>query len=102
MFQTAVDRLAPLFAPERILVVTSDRYAADLQRQCPGVPPANFILEPAARGTAPAIALAAMHLRHRDPAAVMACLTADHYISNEERFQQLLMAANEVAQQGSW
>ena len=100
MFQTTADRLAPLFPPERILVVTSARYAADLQRQCPGVPPANFILEPVARGTAPAIALSAMVIRQRDPQAIMACLTADHYISNEERFQKLLMAANEVAQQG--
>ncbi len=99
MFQTTVDRLALLFPPERILVVTSGRYAADLQRQCPDLPSANFILEPAARGTAPAIALAAMVIRQRDPQAVMACLTADHVISNRERFLQLLVAANQVAQQ---
>ena len=28
----------------------------------------------------------------------MACLTADHFISNGARFRQLLQAANEVAQ----
>src|SRR5258708_2223368 len=99
MFQTTVDGLARLFPPERILVVTSGRYAADLQRQCPDLPSANFILEPAARGTAPAIALAAVVLRQRDPQAVMACLTADHFISNRDRFLQLLVAANEVAPQ---
>jgi mannose-1-phosphate guanylyltransferase len=99
MFQTSVDRLAPLFAPERILVVTCDRYAADLQQQCPAVPAANYILEPAPRGTAPAIALSVMEVRRRDPQAVMACLTADHYIGNEERFRQLLLAARDVAEQ---
>jgi mannose-1-phosphate guanylyltransferase len=99
MFETAVDRVAPLFSPERILVVTSDRYAADLQQQCPQLPPANYILEPAPRGTAPAIALAAQALRHRDPQAVMACLTADHYIGNEARFKQLLLAARQLAEQ---
>jgi mannose-1-phosphate guanylyltransferase len=98
MFQTAVDRLAPLFAPERILVVTSARYAEALRQQSPEVPEANFILEPAPRGTAPAIALAAMHLRRRDAAAIMACLTADHFIGNEPRFRQLLAAAAEAAQ----
>ena len=97
MFQIAVERLAPLFTPERILVVTTRRYAADLRRQCPALPEANFILEPAPRGTAPAIALAAMYIRQRDPLGVMACLTADHYIRNEARFRQLLAAAAEAA-----
>lgn len=99
MFQTAVDRLAPLFAPEKILVVTSDRYAGDLQRQCPDVLGANYILEPAPHGTAPAIALAAMEVRRRDPEGVMACLTADHYIGDVDRFRQLLVAARDVAEQ---
>jgi mannose-1-phosphate guanylyltransferase len=99
LFQTAVDRLAPLFTPDRILVITSQRYAAALREQSPELPAENFILEPAPRGTAPAIALAAMELRRRDPAAVMACLTADHFIGNEPRFRQLLAAAAEAAQQ---
>jgi mannose-1-phosphate guanylyltransferase len=99
MFQTAADRLAPLFPPERILVVTSDRYAADLQQQCPEVPPGNYILEPSARGTAPAIALSAWEIQRRDPGGVMACLTADHFIDNTERFQALLVAAQAVAEQ---
>jgi mannose-1-phosphate guanylyltransferase len=53
MFQISVQRLAPLFTPERILVVTSERYAADLRQQCPELSAANFVLEPEARGTAP-------------------------------------------------
>jgi mannose-1-phosphate guanylyltransferase len=98
MFQIAVDRLRPLFTPERILVVTNARYAEDLRRQCPDLPPDNFVIEPAPRGTAPAIALAALHVRRRDAQAVMACLTADHFIGNEPRFRDLLRAAAEVAQ----
>jgi len=100
MFQTTVARIQPLFSAERILVVTSERYADDLQQQCPQLPPANYILEPAPRGTAPAIALAVKHLSHRDPQAVMACLTADHYIANEARFLELLLAARELSEQG--
>jgi mannose-1-phosphate guanylyltransferase len=34
----------------------------------------------------------------RDPGAAMACVTADHYIGNEERFRHLLLAAYEVTQ----
>ncbi len=99
MFQIAVERLAPLFTPDRIWVVTSSRYAEDLRRQCPALPAENFVLEPAARGTAPAIGLAAAALRQRDPLAVMACLTADHFIGQEARFRDLLAAAAQVAQQ---
>ncbi len=98
MFQIAVERLAPLFPPERIWVVTSSRYAADLQRQCPELPPENFVLEPAPRGTAPAIGLAALRLKQRDPRAVLACLTADHFIGNEAGFRDLLAAAAQVAE----
>jgi mannose-1-phosphate guanylyltransferase len=97
MFQIAVERLAPLFTPDRIWVVTSARYAGDLRQQCPALPAENFVLEPAPRGTAPAIGLAALTLRQRDPAAVMACLTADHFIGNEAGFRDLLAAAAEVA-----
>jgi mannose-1-phosphate guanylyltransferase len=98
MFQVSVDRLAPLFTPDRILVVTSAAYAADLQRQCPDLPANNFVIEPAPRGTAPAIGLAALHVRRRNPQAIMACLTADHFMGNEERFRDLLRAAAAVAE----
>jgi mannose-1-phosphate guanylyltransferase len=98
MFQIAVERLAPLFTPERIWVVTSARYAGDLRAQCPDLPAENYVLEPAPRGTAPAIGLAALALRQRDPRAVMACLTADHFIGDEARFRDLLAAAAQVAQ----
>lgn len=98
LFQIAVDRLAPLFPPERILVVTGAQYAADLRAQRPALPAENFILEPAPKGTAPALGLAALAIRRRDPQALMACLTADHFIKDEARFRALLLAAAEVAQ----
>src|SRR5690242_6834447 len=90
MFQIAVQRLAPLFTPDRILVVTNARYAPDLQRQAPEVPADNYVIEPGPRGTAPAIALSAQVLQGRNPQALMACLTADHYIGQEARFRELL------------
>jgi len=100
MFQLSVERLTPLFSPERILVVTSAAYAADLHRQCPSLPEANFVLEPAPKGTAPAIALSALAIRRRDPGGLMACLTADHFIGDEARFRDVLAAAVQVAGKG--
>lgn len=98
LFQTSVQRLEGIFPPERILVVTVKDQAADLKRQVPDIPEENFLLEPLPRGTAPVVGLAAVALQRRDPQAVMAILTADHYIGNEDRFRRLLTAAYDVAQ----
>lgn len=100
MFQLAVDRLKPLFPSERIMVVTAQDHAPVLREQVPELPPENFILEPVGRGTAPAVGLAALHLSRRDPEAVMAVLTADHYIHDTARFRAILAAAYQVALEG--
>ncbi len=101
MFQHAVDRLAPLFPPERILVVTNAQIAEVLRPQAPELPAENFILEPAGRDSAPAAGLAAIHLLRRDPDAIMVMLTADHYIIDTAQFRLALAAAEQVAEDGT-
>jgi mannose-1-phosphate guanylyltransferase len=100
MFQLAVERLDPLFPPERIFIVTRANHAAALIAQAPQIPAANFLIEPEGRGTAAAIGLAAIHLRQHDPYATMAVLTADHFIAKPEAFRQALSAAADVAREG--
>jgi len=109
MFEHAVDRLAPLFQPEQIFVVTGAKHVAALAAQAPELPPENFIIEPEGRGTAPCIGLGAIHLHRQDssdwqsdlhPEAIMAVLTADHFITNTARFRQVLAAAAQVAEAG--
>lgn len=101
MFQHAVDRLAPLFTPDRILVVTNRQIAEVLQPQAPQLPAENFILEPVGRDSLPAAGLAAIHLLKRDPDAVMVMLTADHYIVDVAQFRAALAAAEQVAADGT-
>jgi mannose-1-phosphate guanylyltransferase len=100
LFQVAVKRLEELFPVERICVVTVKEQAELLEDQCPGLPPDNFMLEPMPRGTASVVGLAAVALKHRHPQAVMAILTADHFIADVERFRSLLRSAYDVAQEG--
>ena len=100
MFQIARDRLAPLFTPDRILVVTGSHHVDLLRAQGSGIPSENFIVEPMGRGTAPAIALGAIHLGRRHPDAIMAVLTADHYVADEAGFRRVLDAAGKIAQRG--
>ena len=100
LFQVAVDRLHGIFPPERVFVVTIAEQADELQRECPEIPKRNFLIEPMPRGTASVVGLAAVALEKRNPNAVMAVLTADHYIGNEDLFRNLLQTANKVAQSG--
>lgn len=100
LFQATFQRLKSLFPPERILVVTVEEQAEILQAQVPYIPNENFLLEPAPRGTASAIGLAAVALQKRHPQATMAVLPADHYIRNQERFLLLLHTAIAVAEKG--
>ncbi len=100
LFQIAVDRLLPLIPEDRLRVVTVDPQVPILRAQAPALPDACFVREPAPRGTASVVGLAATLLEHEDPAAVMAVLTADHYIEDEARFRELLAAAHDAAQAG--
>lgn len=100
MLGHAVDRILPLFGPERIIVVTRDEHCAVLAEKTPELPLKSFVLEPAGRGTAPAIGLAAIHLRKKDPDAIMVVLTADHFIKDTVRFREVLSAAAMVAAKG--
>ncbi|MDQ4078589.1 MAG: sugar phosphate nucleotidyltransferase [Chloroflexota bacterium] len=99
MLQEAQKRLLPLIPPERTFIATNREYADLVARQLPTVPIPNILSEPEARGTAAAIGLAAVHLRRRDPEAVMVVLTADHLIREVEIFRQILRVAMDVAAQ---
>lgn len=99
LFQTTVHRLNGFVPPERIFVVTVAEQARELRRQAPEIPENNFLLEPAPRGTASVVGLAACVLHQRDPQAVMAILPSDHFIRDRDLFHYTLGVAAEVAGQ---
>jgi mannose-1-phosphate guanylyltransferase len=101
MFQMAVDRLLPIMPPEHVIVVTTSDLVDLLAGQTPELPRRNFVIEPEGRGTAPVIGLGALFAKHLAGAeATVACLTADHHISDVKQFQRVLQAAAQVAEGG--
>jgi mannose-1-phosphate guanylyltransferase len=100
LFQSTVMRLEKLFPAERILVVTVAEQARVMQEQAPEIPFENYLIEPAPRGTASVVGLAAAVLMQRDPRAMMTVLPSDHFIRNRDLFHYLLRAAFEVADMG--
>ncbi|MEZ4365789.1 MAG: sugar phosphate nucleotidyltransferase [Kofleriaceae bacterium] len=95
---TACARRARAAVGEVVVVTTADQ--ADLAAAAIAeVAPTGVILsEPAPRNTAAAIGLAAVHLRHRDPDAVMAILPADQRIGDEPAMAALLGHALEAVE----
>jgi mannose-1-phosphate guanylyltransferase len=102
LLRATIERLEPLTDTERILVVTSADQAQQVQMDVEGVlPPENLVVEPVARNTAPAIALAMVHLGLRgvgphDPVVV---LPSDHWIEDLDGFIAGLRRAVEAARQ---
>ena len=100
LFQNTVYRLDGILPLENIFVVTIAAQADEMKKQVPGLPEANFLIEPSPRGTASVIGMAARYLHERDPQAVMIVLPADHFIKNKDLFTFLIHSSIEVAQQG--
>jgi mannose-1-phosphate guanylyltransferase len=100
LLRETYSRLEPLVPPEAIYVITAEQYIESTKEHLPSLPEANVIREPQGRGSAPAIGLAAIYLRHRNAEAVMACLPADHHITQPDRFREALLVAEQVAQEG--
>jgi mannose-1-phosphate guanylyltransferase len=101
LLQLSYDRVATLVPPQRVLVLTSQRFVPLVRQQLPGLPEANVVGEPVRRDTAAAVALAALICGRRFGNPVMAVLTADHLIEPVELFQRTLRsAALEAANSG--
>ena len=105
LLQETFTRLNRLVPPQRIFIVTGAHLEAATRAQLPDLPPRNIIIEPAARSTAPAIGLAALHIQRLarelgDDAPVMGSFHADHVIFKQAAFEQAVRATEKVAQAG--
>ena len=100
MIQATADRLQGLAEEDHLYVVTGHPYAALTAAQLPQVPAENILVEPSGRNTAPAIGLACVHLRRRDPDAIIAVFPADHVITDEAAFRQAIGRAIQAAEAG--
>jgi len=86
------------FAPP--IVVANQRHAEEIEAQLKavGTPPQALVLEPVARNTAPAIALAALAAGGGDAALLI--MPSDHVITDTEAFHAAIHAARPMVDQG--
>jgi len=95
LFEQAIGRLAGDADFAAPIVVAGPQHQALIEAQLAGVPEYRVVVEPCARNTAPAIALAAALL---PPDAIMLVCPSDHYIANEVAFRTAAKAAAGLAQ----
>jgi mannose-1-phosphate guanylyltransferase / mannose-6-phosphate isomerase len=104
LIRQTVSRVLPLIRIEDIFILTNhslaDSIGFQLSSKFDRPWDENFILEPIAKNTAPALGLAALHLERIDPESIMVVLAADHSIRKTDDFIALLRKAGEAARQG--
>jgi mannose-1-phosphate guanylyltransferase len=100
LLEATFARLEPLATADRVYVVTGSAHSAGVARQLPSLPVENILVEPSARDSCPAIALAAAVIAQRDPDAIMASFAADHLIRDTAVFDRVVAKAVEGAEQG--
>lgn len=87
---------AALPSQDHIFIVTADQYRDTIASIFPSLPTDQIIVEPEARGTAAAVALASEYIRRRDPDAIIANIASDHVIANSEAFTDILLTSFET------
>lgn len=90
-------RVAPLTAPDRLMVITGPELAEVIARELPELEPSQIICEPSPKGTAPAITLAAAHASRRDQNPTLITVGSDHYIGDVDAFRTCLRSAAAAA-----
>jgi len=93
LLQQTYQRAVRLVPPERIWVITADKWQKVIAQQLPDLPEENILGEPVGKNTAPAIAFGTWRIREIDDKAVIASLPADQYIGLPEIFHQALERA---------
>lgn len=95
LFEQAIDRVASddRFAPP---IIVAGGAHIDLIKEQLGEAPHRLIVEPEAKNTAPAIALAAAMLAPDD---ILLVCPSDHYIADAQSFRDAAIAAGELAAQ---
>lgn len=100
LLRSTFDRLVPLSAPERVMVVTGHSHGNEVRAQLPELLDDNVVLESEGRDSSAAIGLAAAIIERRHPGAIIGSFAADHLISANARFRRAVTEAVRAAREG--
>jgi mannose-1-phosphate guanylyltransferase len=93
LLQQTLARAAGVAPEERIAVVVAEQHRRWWKNTQPSIPNGHTVIQPANRGTANGILLAALSIAVHDPLARLVFLPSDHYIEDESLLAGALQAA---------
>ena len=101
LLQATLERVAPLASAPIVVCNEQQRFVVAEQLRAIGITPRAILLEPQARGTAPAIAVAALECQRDGPDPVMVVLPSDHHVSDAPALRAALAQAVAAAERGA-
>ncbi len=84
------------FAPPVVVCNEEHRFLVSEQLADIGVTPADILLEPVGRNTAPAIAVATLTIARETPDALVASFASDHAIADDVGFRRSVRQAGDI------
>ncbi|KAB2850430.1 MAG: mannose-1-phosphate guanylyltransferase/mannose-6-phosphate isomerase, partial [Hyphomicrobiaceae bacterium] len=101
--QATIRRLDGLegVSPPTLLCNNDHRFLVLDEIATVGIEPRQIILEPIARNTAPAIAVAARAIVQEDPEAILVVMPSDHVIRDEAKFAKAVVDAAAISKRGA-
>ena len=97
LLQMTFDRFKKITRPDKIWIVSNDKYGDLIKEQLPEMDEHQVLLEPDKRNTAPCIAYASYKIMKRDPEAILVVSPSDHVIFKEKEFEEVIDLAVEAA-----
>lgn len=90
LLQMTYTRLEKIIPSENILILTNVRYKAMVKEQLKMLKDENILLEPKFKNTAPCLLYATFKIQKRNPEASILVASSDHWIGNENAFQNAI------------
>jgi len=93
LLQMTFDRFLNITTPDKIWIVSNDKYGDLIKEQLPELKGDQILLEPEKRNTAPCIAYASYKIMKEDPNATLVVSPSDHVIFKENAFTEVIETA---------
>jgi mannose-1-phosphate guanylyltransferase len=93
LLQLTLKRFAGWISTNRMVVATSEALEQETIRLVSSFAGVSVIAEPVSRNTGPSVAFAMEWIRKRDPSATVVVVPADHWITEEQEYIQVMKRA---------
>lgn len=101
LIEETFHRLDGVIANAQRFVVCGKLHAGPVRKRVKGLKASQVLVEPEAKNTAPAIALATAHVKAKNPNGIVVVLPSDQHVANVPGFHKALGKAIAAAEAGS-